>query len=63
MNILNTVIPQLYEICIGICMSEYRNEMVKTFIAEATSLKFKYTAYVFFLNIPACGRNDYFLNA
>ena len=28
-------------------MSEYMNEMVKTFTAEATSLKFTYTPYVF----------------
>ena len=31
----------------GSCMSEYRNEMVKTFTAEATSLKFTYIPYVF----------------
>ena len=36
----------LYEVCIGICASEYRNEIVKTFTAETTSLKFTYIPYV-----------------
>ena len=42
--------PILYEVycCIDICMSEYsRTEMVKTFTAEATSLKVTFTSYVF----------------
>ena len=39
--------PILREVCIGICMSEYRNRMVKNFTAEATSLKFTYIPYVF----------------
>ena len=37
----------LERIGIGICMSEHRNEMVKTFPAEATSLKFTYIQYGF----------------
>ena len=40
-------------------MSEYKNEMVKTFTAEATSLNFTYIPYVF----EKFGGNDYFLNA
>ena len=39
--------PILYEVCIGICMYGYRIETVKTFTAEATSLKFTYILYVF----------------
>ena len=42
-------------VCIGICMSEYRDEMVKTCTAEATSLKITYIPYVFetFLQVVA----------